>query len=245
MVMIAICDDEVAVGAELERILIDIFSKLGIKHKIDVFFTGDGLYRYMADGLHFDLVFLDIQFASEETNGVDVGRLIRNEQQNHTTQIVYISWEKKYAMKLFEIRPINFLTKPLEYGAIENTVKTYLKISGILSGELTYKKGHDIFKAKVKDIAYLESLDRKIIIHFTNGKNEEFYGSLKAVYNEQLERFDFLFIHASYAVNYDYVTAVKFNQVFLKDNGTPLPISPNRRSKVREVYFAIMKNRKG
>ena len=244
MVRVAICDDDVDLGAELERALIDVFAKLNVKHEIDVLFTGEELCGQMESGAHYDLIFLDIEFAKDKINGVEAGRLIRDTYHNNTVSIVYIAWEKKYSMQLFEIRPMNFLVKPLEYDKIENTVRTYLKISGLFSKEFAYKKGHDLFKVQIKDIAYLENSERKVIIHLADGRKEDFYGSLKELYNEQLKTCDFLFIHASYAVNYDYISAVKYNQLFLTGSDRPLPISPNRRNEVRENYLAIMKKRR-
>ena len=244
MVLVAVCDDETEIGASLERALINVFTELNVEHAIDVFFSASELCKKMEAGTQYDLIFLDIEFANDKPNGVEVGRLIRNVHQNHTAQVVYISWEKKYAMQLFEIRPMNFLVKPLKHDEIEQTVKTYLKIAGLSNREFTYKKGHDIFKAQIKDVMYLENSDRKVIIYFADGRKESFYGSLKEIYNEQLKHFDFLFIHASYAVNYDYVTTVKYNELFLSDSATPLPVSPNRRNEARANYLAIMKRRR-
>jgi DNA-binding LytR/AlgR family response regulator len=177
-------------------------------------------------------------------NGVDIGHLIRNTYHNDTVSIAYISWEEKYSMQLFEIRPLNFLVKPLTYDKIENIVKTFLKLAKLLSGEFTYKKGHDNFKLQVREIIYLENRERKVIVHLVGGRQEEFYGSLKEAYNEQLKHMDFLFIHASYVINYDFISTVKFKQLFLTDSLTPLPISPNRRKEVRENFFAIMARRR-
>jgi len=244
VIYVAVCDDETKIGAELERTLIDIFNRLKVECEIDIFFAGDELRRKMEVGMHYDLIFLDIEFAKDGINGVEVGRLIRDTHHNHMVSIVYISWEKNYAMQLFEIRPMDFLIKPLEYEKVEQAIRTYLKIAGLWSGEFTYKKGHNICKIQAKNIIYLESSDRKLILHLIDGRKEEFYGALKEVYNEQLHRFDFLFIHASYVVNYDYITAVKYNQVLLTESQMPLPISPNKRNEVREKYYEIMKKRR-
>ena len=244
MVKVAICDNEIDTGAELERTLTDIFNTLNVKYEIDIYFAGGELCRHMETGAHYDLIYLDIEFAKTEIDGVEVGRRIRDIYQNNIVSIVYISWEKKYSMQLFEIRPLNFLVKPLTHDKIEHTVKTYLKIAGLVSGEFTYKKGHDTFKAQIKEIIYLENNGRKVTVHLTDGRKDEFYGSLKEIYNEQLQKFDFMFIHASYVVNYDYITAVKYNQLFLADSVTPLPISPNRRDEVRGHYLEIMKRRR-
>jgi len=243
MIYVAVCDDETKIGAELECALIDIFDKLNVKYEIDVFFAGEELYKKMESGTHYDLIFLDIEFAQNEINGVEVGRLIRDVHQNHLAAIIFISWEKKYALQLFDIQPLNFLVKPLKHEKIENVVKKYLKISGLWSEVFMYKVGHDILKAQVKDIVYLESYGRKLVMHLADGKKEEFYGSIKATYEEQLKQFDFLFIHNAYVVNFNYVTALKIDQVLLVNDTMPLPISKHRRSRVKESYFEIMKRR--
>jgi len=259
MIYIAVCDDETKIGAELERALITIFNNMQVEHDIDVFFSGDELCRRMEAGAHYDLIFLDIEFAQDAwassspqgerpaqdaTNGVEVGRLIRDAYQNNNVSIVYISREKDYAFQLFEIRPLNFLVKPLEHDVLTKTVKTYMKIAGLWSSEFSYNIGRDTLKVKVKDIVYLESSNRKLILHFADGRTDEFYGSLKEVYQEQLKKFDFLFIHASYVVNFDYISAIRYNQLLLTGSTTPLPISQGRRNEIRENYYAIMKRRR-
>jgi len=244
MVYIAVCDDETKIGAALECALITIFNNMQVEHDIDVFFSGDELCCRMEAGAHYDLIFLDIEFAKNEINGVEVGRLIRNAYQNNNVSIVYISREKEYAFQLFEIRPLNFLVKPLEHDVLDKTVKTYMKIAGLWSSEFSYSVGRDTLKVKVKDIVYLESSGRKLILHFADGRTDEFYGSLKEVYQEQLKKFDFLFIHASYVVNFDYISAIRYNQLSLTGSTTPLPISQGKRNEIRENYYAIMKRRR-
>ena len=259
MIHVAICDDEIKIGAELERALINIFGKLNLKYEIDVFYTGEDLCKEMEGGTHYDLIFLDIEFAQNKINGVEVGNLIRDVHQNHLSSIVFISWKKNYALQLFEIQPLNFLVKPLKEEKIEKVVRKHLKISGLWSGVFTYKIGHDIFKVQIKEIIYLENYERKVILHLADGRKEEFYGSLKELYEEQLKGFDFLFIHASYAVNYDYVSALTFNQVSLLNSKTAtfdktsfgkaalskaLPISKHKKNEVRQRYFEIEKGRR-
>ena len=241
---VAICDDEKSIGAELERIIINTLGKMNIKYEIDVYFTGEELCSKMEAGTHYDLIFLDIEFAKNAINGVEVGSLIRNTHSNNITSIVFISWKMKYSMQLFDIRPLNFLIKPLEYEKVEEVLKTFLKLAWTWSGDFTYKIGHDTYKVQIRDIVYLQSDKRKLILHLSNGRTEEFYGTLKEVYQDQLKRFDFIFIHASYVVNYDYIAAAKYNEVVLTDGETSLPISKPKRPEVRDAYCAIMESRR-
>ena len=244
MVMVAICDDEREIGAELETVLIDIFGRLKLQAEIDVFFSGEELCRHLEKGTHYDLIYLDIEFAKGEINGVEVGRIIRDVHQNNLVAIVYISWETKYAMQLFEMQPLHFLPKPLAHEKIERTVRTYLKVADIWSGVFTYKAGHEVFKVKIKEIIYIESRDRKLVLHLTDNRTDEFYGKIKEVYEEQLKKFDFLYIHASFLVNFDYVTSMKYNKLFLANNVTPLPITQSKRDDVRAVYYGIIERRR-
>jgi len=240
---VAICDDEKRIGAELERALISMFDKLNIKYEVDVYFTGEELCSKMEKGGYYNLIFLDIEFAKNAINGIEVGKLIRK-SHNNAVSIVYISWETNYSMQLFDIRPLNFLIKPLDYEKVEKVVRTHLEIAGLWSGDFTYKAGHVTYKVNVKDIIYLQSAKRKLILYLADGRKEEFYGTLKDVYQEQLQRSDFLFIHASYVVNYDYIAVVKYNELILTNGAVSLPISQHKRKEVREAYYAIMERRR-
>jgi len=221
-----------------------MLEKINIPCEIDVYFTGEELCAKMEAGAHYDLIFLDIEFAQNAIDGVEVGRLIRETHKNNITSIVYISWKMKYSMQLFDIRPLNFLIKPLDYNKVEQVVKTYLNISGQWARNFLYKIGHSIYKVPVKDIVYLQSDKRKLIMHFADGRKEEFYGTLNEVFQEQLKGLDFLFIHTSYVVNYDYVKAVKYKEVILTTGETPLPISRPKRTEIREAYCTIMESRR-
>jgi len=240
---VAICDDEKNVGAGLECALIGMLKNQNIKYEIDVYYTGEELCAQLGKGAHYDLIFLDIEFAKNAINGVEVGRLIRETYHNDLTSIVYISWERKYSMQLFDIRPLNFLIKPLDYTKVEQTVVTHLRIAGLWAGEFSYKIGHSIHKVQVKDIVYLQSDKRKLILHLADGRKEEFYGTLKETYQEQLQRFDFILIHASYAVNYDYIAVAKYDEMLLIDGVTSLPISQPKRKEVKEIHYEIMAKR--
>jgi len=240
---IAICDDEVKLGAELEEALGGIFEKLKLECEIDVYHTGEELCEGIRVGSHYDLIFLDINFANSEFSGINVGEFIRDSCQDNRTSIVYMSWNKGYALELFKIRPMDFLIKPLSDDEIEDTVRTFLLLSKDWSKDFVYKKGHFTYRVQVADIMYFESQKRKVKIHLVQGRKEEFEGSLKKTYKEQLEGLDFLFVNPSFVVNYDYITSINYKELFIKDNPNPISISQIRRNETREKYIEIVKRR--
>jgi len=76
---------------------------------------------------------------------------------------------------------------------------------------------------------------------------DEFYGSLREVYREHLKAHDFLFIHASFLVNYGFVKSVSYNCVHVKNpqggDPTPLPVSRGRKNGTRARIQEIMMRR--
>jgi len=237
---IAICDDEDNIGFQVEEHIEEICSKLNIKVEIDVYNSGKGLCKALSEDMCYDLIFLDIEL-TQEINGVQVGEKIRNEYNDELTQIVYISWKHKYALELFDINPLNFLIKPIDRNKVEKVINRYLKISGFWSNVFTFKYGHDSFKIKLKDIKYFQSNGKKIIIYLKN-RMEEFYGSLEEIYNNQLSEYDFLFVHKSYIVNYDYVSVFEYERIVLSDN-TEIPIGQSKRKEIRKRQNELLKRR--
>jgi len=237
---IAICDDEERIGFQIEECLGKLCNKLNIQFETDVYYTGENLCEKLSEGVCYDLIFLDIELAN--INGVQVGTVIRDKYNDELMQIVYISGKSEYALQLFDINPLNFLVKPLCYKKIEKVINKFLKITGLWSDVFTYKYGHDTYKIKLKDIIYFESNGKKIIIHLKDGRDDEFYGGLEDIYNSQLKKCDFLFIHKSYVVNYDYVSAFEYERLTLSGN-IVLPISQPKRKEIRKLQNELEKRR--
>lgn len=233
---IAICDDDLAIGDQIEGFFDEISKRHHLKFKADVFLTGEELCQKLAHGAHYDLIFLDIELSKINLNGIEVGERIRNEFGDHLVSIVYISWNQQYSMKLFDTRPLNFLIKPLTREQIDQAISTHLKVIGHWLISFSYKVGHVSHKVKMKDIVYLESSGREIILYKADGSSAKFYGGLRKIYGEQLEQYGFLAIHSSYVVNFDYITTFEYERLILFD-GTILPISQSRRKEIRKAYF--------
>jgi len=236
---IAICDDDNIAIQQVNSFITSVFIKMNISYKIDDFLDGELLIKQLSSGVCYDLIFLDIEMP--KVSGVQVGTAIRNVLQDELTQIVYISAKSEYALELFDSNPLNFLVKPITYDGIEKVVEKFVKITGNWSDVFTYKYGHDTYKMKLKDIIYLESSGKKVIIH-AKSKNDEYYGSIEDAYESQLKRYGFLFIHRAYVVNYDHVTAFEYEQLTLSDK-TTLPIGQARRKEIRNKQQELEKRR--
>lgn len=232
-ISVAVCDDDLPVCSQIERILVSIFEDLSVNYDIDIFCSGRDLCDKMS-GTNYDIIFLDIRMP--EMSGLDTGKYIREILKNEIVQIAFISAKECYAMKLFEYRPINFLVKPVNYKKIRKVIDKYLVISEQNNHVFTYKKGYEFFSVPMSDILYFESKNRKIIIVTKNG-SDEFYDSMENIYSF-VKNNKFLYIHKSIVVNYRYIKKFSYDQVTMSD-GKILSISQSRRKQIREMHLKI------
>jgi len=235
-IFVAICDDDEMIINQIDALLGNISLTLNIKFDIDDFVTGEKLCESIESGNHYDIIFLDIGLP--KINGIEVGKIIRDKHNNEQVSIVYISAEQSHSMQLFSTRPMDFLVKPLDACKLERVIKVHLKVTGFWSGVFTFKVKHDTYRVPIKDIIYLENLKKEIVLYKNDGSIHKFYGGLRRIYDEQLQKYNFLHIHSSYLVNYGYVEIFEYEQVTLT-NGKVLPISQPKRKFIRAMQVDI------
>ncbi|SHI20049.1 two component transcriptional regulator, LytTR family [Sporobacter termitidis DSM 10068] len=238
MYRVAICDDEMTICAQVERMIMDYGKSISEEMEIDVYCSGEELCKFLRSGAEYDILFLDIEF--KQLNGVEIGEKIRNELGNETMQIVYISGNQSYAIELFNIRPLNFLIKPLESDKVINVLKKGMELSAKKCKYFTYKQGHVTKKKLIEDILYFESINRQVKMT-ASAEAVVFYGSLSAIFS-QLQACRFFYIHKSYLINYNHVIEFSYDHLVMSDK-TVLPISQSKRKEVRDLQIKIEKER--
>ena len=234
MLNIAICDDENTICNQLEYILYNIRLKHNIKFNIDIFFNAESLYEKLNQDAHYNLIFLDIELGN--MSGVDLGRKIREDMNNQSTQIIYISSKTSYAMELFSVRPLNFLIKPLTTEKVDKVFNIFLNLINTSVELFTYNKNKKEYSFLISDIIYFESDTRQINI-YTKDEIDTFYGSLKEIH-KKLKDFGFIFIHRSYLININQVKVFKYDKVTLLDE-TIINISQTYRKNVRDIQMKM------
>ena len=230
---IAICDDQLDICGQLELLVEKILKNKKVKYNIDVYSSGIELCKEMSE-TEYQLVFLDVEMP--EKNGVEIGRYIREKLKNEKIQIAYISSKEESAMSLFELRPINFLIKPLRMEQIEKVIDKYIVVSEIHNYFFEWQKGKEHYKIPMDKINYFEISGRKIHMLAEN-MQDEFYGSIEEI-NDRLNNEKFLFIHKSTIVNYDYVKKISYEQVEMVD-GRVFSISQSRRKSIKKQLEKI------
>lgn len=226
---IGICDDEKGTCALLEEWCYEYGKKRGIDIEVCVWYTGESLCDDIYEKKsRLDMLFLDIELIS--TDGIKVGKFIREELENLEIAIVYISSKSSYAMNLFRVQPIEFLIKPIKKEKLEEVITCGIKLHERKNQIFEYYIRGCNYKVPYKEIIYFYSENKKINIVL---KDEEmqFNGKLKDV--AKVVPHNFVLIHQSYLVNLDFVTECSYELVKM-NNGTLLNISQPYRKMVRE-----------
>ena len=237
MFKIAVCDDIKVTCDELKEIILS--KAKGVLHEnisVDIFYSGDALISDIGEGNLYDLIFLDIELGGK-INGVEVGHIIRDEMDDYTTQIVYISSKNNYDRQLFDVQPLHFLQKPIDVSKLLNDIRLAIKISGKGNKIFEFKNLRNTVKVPYKDILYFESKGREISLVSCKMKYT-FYDNIKNL-SKVLPDF-FIYPHRSYLVNYGLIACFKFEELIMS-NGDIIPISRNKRKEIRNLQMIFEK----
>lgn len=234
MIRIAICDDETGTCTEIETMILHFAKSHALSIETEVFYSGEAFCRSLRERCLFDLVFLDIQLL--QMDGVQVGKQVREQLGNEKISIVFISAKETYAMQLFQVRPLDFLIKPIAKARIFTVLETFLKVNADSRNAFQFQIGKSIYRQYLSEIRYFACNGRKIEL-YTDCGCEVFYGTMQKVW-QQVEGKGFLAIHKSYIVNTAFVSVYHYDSVRMTD-GTCLPISQKYRKSVKQQLTAL------
>lgn len=232
MLRIGICDDDEQFTIQLERHVLEYAKKKGVPVETQTFLDSDKLfYSIDEDGL-FDILFLDIEL--DNITGIDVGNRLRLDLKNEIMQIVFISANDEYALQLFNIRPMNFLVKPITYDKVSFVMDEYDRLFPTFNRYFTYNIRKKKCRISFNCILYFQSQGKKVQMVTQDGM-EEFYGKLSDVVL-QLNEQAFCIVHKSFVVNLHYVIQYKSDSVIMT-NEVEIPISQSMKQNVKEKLF--------
>lgn len=240
MIKIAVCDDNQAVCSQIQKVCKDFSSQNYISIQVVTYNSGKSLVKAMKSTEYFDLIFLDIELGNE--SGINVGLEIRDNLKQYTSEIVYISSFTKYALKLFQIQPMDFLIKPLNVDKIQCILSKFIKQYDISGKKFKYKIGHEEKKIPLADIIYFESVLKEVRICSITDEFIQFYGSLKSI-REELIRLNVKFIspHKSFIINYKWIK--EFHPTYLvMCNNVKISIARNNKKDVEAFFLTESEN---
>lgn len=228
MYSVGICDDGENICSSLEEMVLLYAEKNNVAMEPRIWYTGEALCKYLEEGGHLDILFLDIELL--ELTGIEVGDFIRNRMEDRGMQIIYISGKSSYAQELFKTQPMDFLVKPVTGQQMEEALGLAVKLLERSAERFEFQSGRDYYYIPYGEILYFESEGRKIRV-VAGGGEKVFYGGIRNL-EKKLPK-EFFPIHRSYVVNKAHVARYAYETVEM-DSGAVLQISRAYRKQVRE-----------
>ncbi len=230
LIKIAVCNNNLLISSDIESWIMEYTKSMSANFSVEIYYNGETLCNDMDNGRVYDIIFLDIELVG--ITGIEVGHYIRENLHNDDSQIIYISSFTKYALKLFPIRPMDFLIKPLKKEHIIKSIKTATKLLNKGEEFFQYKQGRDWNKIYIKNILYFKGKDREVEM-ITKNNVIVFYSSLEKVF-EQLKDYNFFYSHKSFLINYFHVVEFFYDKLIMS-NQDVIKIAQTRRPAVREM----------
>ena len=229
---IGVCDDE----KWAREALIGYINTTLPSCEIAQFVSGNELIDYMTgvSNDEIDILFLDI--AMEQMDGMMVAEKLRQNAlaKNKSSRaskplIIFVTGMDNMILDSFKVCAFDYILKPIAGQRIKEVleraiseIKSLDKIISItdsIEKPLTVKSGSTIFSVLPKDISYVESIGRKLVIHCTD-RTIETYGKIGEW--EQNLGSNFFRAHKSYLINMGFVKGYTREDITLLGGGKVL-----------------------
>ena len=216
---IAICDDEPLHIDKIRSILLD--------EETDNYTKPANLFNAITAGKRYDVLFLDIMMP--EIDGISLARELR--ELDEDMLIVFITSKIEFMQTGYEVKAFRYLLKDqIDTGLPKIWKDIEKELLDRADTYFTYEFERKTYRYPCRDILYLESNLRRIILH-TNRDTATLYGKLDDL---AIKYPMFVRIHKSFLVNRRHIHSISAGMVVLS-NGDVLPISRKYADSLEEL----------
>ena len=193
-----------------------------------------GISVCVTKSAQYQILFLDIDM--DERSGMDIARRVR--ELHLDTILIFVTNYPEFSIEGYEVRAFRYLLKQ----EMQQKLPLYFRdaLAEIPHGkkELRFSVNAEPYRVAYKDILYLESRQRIVVLHTENPLQggDRFYGKLEDMENE-LASDGFLRIQKSYLVNMAHIKKLNYDKVVLS-NGEELPVSQKRYAQIKIRYLS-------
>lgn len=231
MFEIFVCDDDINITEFLKFFIMKHF---GDESKVVTMNRCQELIGMVEMNEHVpDVLIMDINL--KDGNGIDT---VKHLQKLYPKlKVIYLTGIINYATAIFETNPSYFLLKPINENTLCDAItKVKKEIEQDKSDSIVIKtNGSEVILYR-RDIMYIESQGRKLILYMSDGKRNEIYEKMD-IFQNQLGG-SFIRSHKSFLINMKYIIE-RTNKEFYLSDGKVLPISkPNlKEAKIKFISY--------
>lgn len=232
---IAVCEDDRAIREDLSRLIRNQAPKANVVE----YQSGEELINTKGS---FDIYFLDIEMG--KVSGMDLARLIREQEESGRQRsiIIFVTGYREYMEEAFDVNAFHYLVKPVDVEKFSEVFHRAWKEVSVFREQtkkyIMVKSCGTQRKLLLKDIYYIESGNKKVIFHTTDG-TLEVYGKMDELENRLGNTF--YRCHRCYLVNMEKISAYSGDHIQVT-NGDKLLLARKKYSDFIKTYMRYAKN---
>ena len=230
---IAVCDDNSVFLQELSGLLNQYSESNRCYIEYTLFTNPLDLVSQIEKGVQYDVLFLDVFMPG--INGIECAKDIRT--YDNYVKIVFLTNSTEFAVEAYTVKAYQYLLKPIQKEQFFATLKQLEKENDHINKKLfVLKSKTGITKISLSQLEYCEVVNRKIVLHLTNGEECD-CGLRMSELEEKLESLKmFIRPHRSFLINMDYIQSLTSNCLIL-ESGVKIPIPREKNAQMKQMYM--------
>ena len=233
---IIICDDDLELAGQLEKIIEEFFEKYSIKApEIIIYNNGKDLLN---DADNKDIVFLDIEMPG--MNGIYIGNELK--QKYKDVIIFVVTSYSQYLDEAMRFHVFRYLSKPLEKQRIFRNMKDALALYNASIIRISIETKDEVFVVLSSEILFIEAHNHKTIVHTTNRD----YLSIHNInyWLKKLYMPCFFQSHRSFIVNMDHVSSFDHSLIYLCNNQYRAYLTRRKYTLFKDAFLLYLESRR-
>ena len=196
----------------------------------------DYLENLNEDASSFDILLLNTTIR-HEGDGLQLAADIR--ARNRKVMICFITDSQRYYAEAFSVFATGYLLYPFDVSQLQNCITFFWQKPDIerRASLMLKEAGGSYCRVYCRNITYVESANRKVILHMENGDVLESYAKLDEL-EQQLPGKLFFRCHQSYIISLYFVEKMDSAKFIVKSE--EIPISRKYQRAAREFYYDYM-----
>lgn len=229
-----VCDNNKAICTEITD-----YIKNNFQFNIFECYNEIELMNIIKSKKEIEVIILDIVLENN-INGIDVATEIHRSFPE--IKIIFLTgYDDIYYKDIFStFQPYGFVSKPIQYNILDFFLKKMSIAYKEKNNTYNFISEYKEYRIPIKNINYIQSRKRVCEI-VTDKKMYSVYLKISDIENELTNKF--IRCHQSYIINLDYIVDFEKSQ-FTTKNNEYIPISKKYYQKVRERYYAYIRQQR-
>ena len=230
---IAACDDDLKFLQELSGLLNQYGEEYHCHIEYKTYTNPLELVSQIEKGIHYDVILLDVFMPG--INGIQCAKDIR--MFDNFVKIVFLTSSTEFAIESYAVRAYQYILKPVQKENLFLTLRLLEKEAETVEKNIfVLKSKTGITKISLSKLEYCEVINRKIILHLSNGEECECNLRMNEL-EEKLKNFEmFLKPHRSFLINMDYIQTMTTHCIIM-ECGMKIPVPREKYAQIKQAYM--------